>query len=50
MVGEALLDNRPLLGMVKKLGFDVHPAVGDGVAVLRLPLQESMQQTAQQPE
>jgi hypothetical protein len=25
--------------MVRKLGFDVHPAVGDGVAMLRLPLQ-----------
>lgn len=43
MVGEALLDNRPLLDMVRKLGFDVHPAVGEGVAMLRLPLQETAQ-------
>ena len=50
MVGEALLDNRPLLDMVRKLGFDVHPAVGEGVALLRLPLQASLQQAARQPE
>jgi acetyltransferase len=40
IVGEALINNRPLLEMVRQLGFDVHPAVGEGVAVLRLPLQD----------
>ena len=40
IIGEALLNNSPLLEMVRRLGFEVHPAVGDGVAILRLPLQE----------
>ena len=39
IVGEALLNNSPLLEMVRRLGFDVHPAIGEGVAILRLPLQ-----------
>ena len=42
IVGEALINNRPLLEMVKALGFEVHPAVGEGIALLRLPLQEEM--------
>jgi acetyltransferase len=40
IVGEALINNRPLLDMVRHLGFEVHPAVGEGTAVLRLPLGE----------
>jgi acetyltransferase len=38
IVGEALHSNRALLGMVRKLGFSTHPAVGDETEVLRLPL------------
>jgi acetyltransferase len=38
IVGEALHSNRALLGMVRKLGFSTHPAVGDDTEVLRLPL------------
>ena len=41
IVGEALLNNRPMLEMVRRLGFEVHQAVGEGVAILRLPLQET---------
>jgi len=39
IIGEALINNRPLLELVRRLGFDVHPEVGEGVAMLRLPLQ-----------
>ncbi|MET0962317.1 MAG: bifunctional acetate--CoA ligase family protein/GNAT family N-acetyltransferase [Noviherbaspirillum sp.] len=41
IVGEALSNNRPLLEMVRRLGFEVHPEVGEGISLLRLPLQES---------
>jgi acetyltransferase len=40
IVGEALPNNRPLLQMVRKLGFSTHPAVGDDTEVLRLKLRE----------
>ena len=46
IVGEALINNRPLLEMVRRLGFEVHPAVGEGTAVLRLPLQQPQQEHA----
>jgi hypothetical protein len=39
MIGEALPDNRPLIGLARRLGFEVRAVTMEGVVKLRLNLQ-----------
>jgi len=38
VVGEALSDNRRLLGLVRQFGFEIEPSPGAGTVLLRLRL------------
>ncbi len=39
IIGETLGENKPLLAMVRQLGFEVHPSFDRGTLLLKLPLQ-----------
>lgn len=41
IVGEVLRENAPMLGLVKKLGFEVRPTVDPAVVEVRMPLREA---------
>jgi acetyltransferase len=41
IVGEVLRENAPMLGLVKKLGFEVHSTVDPAVVEVRMPLREA---------
>jgi acetyltransferase len=40
IVGEVLRENAPMLGLVKKLGFEMHSTADPAVVEVRLPLRE----------